>query len=527
MTDEERKKLLMPDPGAEVNADSLNSPDQQAAAASLLAGKFGPTPSALPGVDPSVAGAQAAAMMGPPKPYQQMGLGQQMNTPIPTGMPEAGGTLANLFENANRARTMSPGVTVQQPGGATLTADSAADYAKRINNVLDSAQALKSQDAAATNAGASPASIPGLGGPPAASAPKDFNHYLEMITGNGGGPGWAQFAASPEERMAAAGLMHQDTAMQQQAAMSGQHNELQKALEKMKIQSAEKIAGMHFNPDNKDDKDVEDIVKQANSMRNARKAKGMSEDDANAEYEADLEANNINPKTRKRIKPEPKSDTPVSPTAAAKNPSLLPGSSRVKAAASLGAAMPRNAQGVETFQPESLVAQMDKLKSDPNGMAALMARIKKEPDYEQKIIKPLLQQGAYHALMSQSTNESVLKPFDAGGFKVEPDLNSTMSRAHTGIATSASRAAQWLDKITGGTGEGDFLSSTLENAGRMLTPGLTKRIVSTPGGRSYEVPTVPTLPERGMQSNDQHKQSEAQAKKYAELLKIFEDSEKK
>lgn len=525
MTDEERKKLLMPDPGAEVSADSLNSPDQQAAAASLLAGKFGPTPSALPGVDPSIAGAQAAAMMGPPKPYQQMGLGQQMNTPIPAGMPEAGGTLANLFENANRARTMSPGVTVQQPGGATLTADSAADYAKRINNVLDSAQALKAQDAAATNAGASPASVPGLGGPPAAAAPKDFNHYLEMITGNGGGPGWAQFAASPEERMAAAGLMHQDTSMQQQAALSGQHNEMQKAIEKMRIASAEKIAGMHFNPDNKDDKDVEDIVKQANTMRNARKAKGMPEDDANAEYKADLEANNIDPQTRKRVKP--KTDVPVSPTTAVKKPSELPGASQVRARDALAQAMPKNALGIETFQPEALVAQIDKLKSDPNGMAALISKIKNTPDYEQKIIKPLLQQGATHALTSQSTNESVLKPFDAGAFKVQPDLNSTMSKAHTGIATSASRAAQWLDKMTGGTGEGDFLSSTLENAGRMITPGSTKRIVSTPGGRNYEVPEVPTIATRGMQSNDQHNQSESQVKKYAELIKMIEDSEKR
>lgn len=418
MTDEERKKLLMPDPGADVSADSLNSPDQQAAAASLLAGKFGPAPSALPGVDPSVAGAQAAAMMGPPKPYQQMGLGQQMNTPIPTGMPEAGGTLANLFENANRARTMSPGVTVQQPGGATLTADSAADYAKKINNVLDSAQALKAQDAASTNAGASPASVPTLGGGAPGSgapAPKDFNHYLEMIAGSGGGPGWAAFAASPDERLAAAQMMHQDAKMQQQSDLAAQT----KSVEMAKIQSAEKIAGMLHQPDadakKKRTEEVKQLVRHYDThYADAVSAGKLSPEQAKIDKDAAYFAAGIDPKTKEDlVKPKGTEVPPSTIKATAPNPEEMQSASRTIRKLDITDQNGKALGGIDATKVYDVMKDMP-----PDQAKAMVELMKREPE---KYLKPILSQAGTHRMEAQPRGD--VNPDAIGGrypVKVDP-----------------------------------------------------------------------------------------------------------
>jgi hypothetical protein len=501
-------------------------------------------------VSPAVA-ASNISRMGPPTPYQQLSPDKMQTAPIPSGMPNATRSLAELQDAMQRSQAMPAGTSITSASGLTMRPELASDYAKRIQATQNAAIDARARDSIAAGAtgreamvnpteaemkAITQASVNAIGGLPAGgggtaqpqapagkgAGPKSIEDYMRMITG--GDPNQLGFN-SPETRAQAINLMQHDKAMESQRQMATEHRQTQLDVEKMKAASQEKIAGMHYGGD-KDQKHIDQVSQQAEmAYRHEMTKPGITEEQARNVRNSIYELGDIDPTTGKRMTPE-----------AAKK--LREGKDSATSKVKAGEIIAKSTDPTtKAIKPDELVNQFTALKGDPGAVKALIDKIKSSPDFEQQMMKPLIQQLGYNAKLYQGANESILTPFQHQGITVEPDLSRAGTKAHVAIATAPSRAVDWIGRQLGyGSSQdrasvirqmGGMQGDPLERIGAALTPGETTYKVTTPGGRTYNTSATPSDPERATLSDDERRNIEMKVRNAADLIKAIEDAEKR
>lgn len=450
------------------------TPEQMAQANDYINKMMSGTPTPGQFIEPSAA-ATMAGRMSLPAPVQAPALGL-VGTPGQT--PPAQNLGISPAMAAAAAAKMAPVYT-----GREAIADPTMEQMAGITKA--SVNALKGLP---TSAGAGPPN-PGQA-PPA----RDLNYYLGQIMG--GDPNQFGFQGGPEERYAALQMMRGDQQAQQH--MAGLEN-----LEKMKIASQEKIAGMHYNPEHQEQKDAESTVKQANALRDSMVLKGIAPDQANLQRNAMLEQNGIDPKTGKKLKEQPAKpgevQKPGEATQRLTAQNLL--NQMMAASEPASAANPNPAR---VFDPRAAAAMMQSNKISPDQMKSLIDEIKKQPDWEKNFRNKALSQLGTDMLTFQSTGDEYSKPITLGGYSAQ--------------VKPANQVGKGINIWSKG-----LESLGMPNVGgAMSSLAMPTKTIRSPSGTEIPIEEVPSIFKRAFQSDQEHNEVGKRAMTLADLISQLE-----